>query len=49
MKVDMRIKERSTGRLAIIGLMRYGKITIVDQQGHVEVLNKTDAEDWIKA
>lgn len=49
MEVDMRIKNRRTGRLAIIGLKRYSRFTIVDENGHVETLNNTDAEDWKKA
>jgi hypothetical protein len=49
MKEDMRIREKSTGRLAIIGLKRYGRFTIVDQQGHVETFTKNNAEEWTKA
>lgn len=48
MKEDMRIKEKSTGRLAIIGLKSYSGFTIVDQHGHVETFTKRNAEDWIK-
>jgi hypothetical protein len=34
--------------VAIIGLKRYSRFTIVDETGHVETFNKTDAEDWTK-
>jgi hypothetical protein len=47
-KEDMRIRERRTGRLAIIGVKEYGRVTIVDQNGHVETLTKNELNDWNK-
>jgi hypothetical protein len=48
MTEDMQIRNVRTGLLAIIGLKRYSRFTIVDETGHVETFNKTDAEDWTK-
>lgn len=46
MKEDMQIRERRTGRIAVIGVKQTSHVIIVDQTGHIEILHKTDAEEW---
>lgn len=48
MRVDMRIRHRATGLKATIAAIKSGKFKIVDQNGHVENLDRYDAGEWEK-
>lgn len=48
MRVDMRIRETATGLKATIAAISGGRFQIVDENGHVDNLNRYDAGEWEK-